>query len=114
VVDARVSIFLDEAIAELDVGAWGLCYAAAVLAYAAHTLALAEVTKGSATLGADGSVQVQQTGTIVSATAEGLTVAFAASTRTKSAAQEWLSQTTYGQAFAAKQRQCLSRGRLSW
>ena len=112
--DERIGIFLDEADAAMDAPVWGQCYAGAFLNYAAHVLAMAEVNRGSMVLGAGGAVQIQQSGQIASATAEGLTVAFQAGNRSKSATQEWLGQTPYGQAFAAKQRQCLPRGRLSW
>lgn len=113
VADATVQLYLDDALDHLDSGAWGRCYAKAVLNYAAHELALAQARAASA-VDTGGGVVVPQTGQLVSGSEEGISFAFAQSTTPKSFTQEWLSQTPYGQAYLALQRQCLSRGELSW
>lgn len=113
-VPARVTLAIDEAVEELDPAAWSAVYPRAVLTYAAHLLCLSESRIASATVSETGAVVVPQSGQIQSATAENLTVTFAASARGKSANEEWLGQTNYGQAFAALRRRTLSRGRLSW
>ena len=113
VADEVVQFYLDEALEELDSGAWGRCYAKAVLNYAAHELALAQARAASAS-NQNGSVVVPQTGKLQSGSEEGISFSFEASTVNKSASGEWLAQTPYGQAYLALQRQCLSRGRLSW
>ena len=113
VADEVVQFYLDEALEELDSGAWGRCYAKAVLNYAAHELALAQARTASAS-NQNGSVVVPQTGKLQSGSEEGISFSFEASTVNKSASGEWLAQTPYGQAFLALQRQCLDRGMLSW
>lgn len=112
--DPRVQLFVDLAAEELDAPAWGVKYGDAVLTFGAHLLSLSDTRAASATATAAGAVLVPQAGAIQSATAENLTVSFAASVRGKSANEEWLGQTPYGQAFAALRRRVLSRGRLSW
>lgn len=112
--DTVVQFYLDDAGDELDQGAWGRCYAKAVLNYAAHQLALAQARQASAQEGSGGEVIVPQTGVLASGSEEGISFAFAQSSTPKNATQEWLSQTPYGQAYSALQRQCLDRGRLSW
>lgn len=111
--DATVQLYLDDALDHLSVGAWGRCYAKAVLNYAAHELALAQARAASA-VDTGGGVVVPQTGVLASGSEEGISFAFAQSSTPKSFTQEWLSQTPYGQAYLALQRQCLSRGELSW
>ncbi len=112
VADAAVQVQLTVAGDELDQGAWGLCYAKAVLTYAAHMLALSQARVAAAQVVGAGVV-LPPTGQVQSAGAEGLTVSFAVP-QGQGAAAAWYSQTPYGQAFLAYQRQCLSRGRLSW
>lgn len=114
VADPVVQFWLDDAAEELDEGAWGRCYAKAVLNYAAHQLALALARQASATETGEGEVVIPQTGVLASGSEEGISFAFAQSSTPKSFTQEWLSQSPYGQAYLALQRQCLSRGRLSW
>lgn len=114
VADPVVQFWLDDSADELDEGAWGRCYAKAVLNYAAHQLALAMARQASATETGGGEVVVPQTGVLASGSEEGISFAFAQSSVPKSVTQEWLSQTPYGQAYMAQQRQCLDRGRLSW
>lgn len=113
VADATVQLYLDDALDQLDQGAWGRCYAKAVLNYAAHELALAQARAASASQQA-GGVVIPQTGKLQSGSQAGISFAFEASTTNKSANGEWLAQTPYGQAFLALQRQCLSRAVLSW
>lgn len=112
--DAMVQVYLDDALDTLSAGAWGRCYAKAVLNYAAHELALALARQASAVDDGSGGVIVPQTGVLQSGSEEGISFAFAQSSTPKSFTQEWLSQTPYGQAYLALQRQCLSRGELSW
>jgi len=112
VADPAVQVQLDAAGDELDATAWGLCYPKAVLTQAAHTLALSQARVAAAQIVGAGVV-LPPTGQVQSAGAEGLTVSFAVP-QGQSAAAAWYSQTPYGQAFLAYQRQCLSRGRLSW
>lgn len=114
VLDATVQLYIDEAAEELDAGAWGRCYGKAVLYYAAHELALAQARQASAATGGGGEVVIPQTGKLQSGSEEGISFSFEASTANKSASGAWLDQTPYGQAYSALQRQCLSRGRLSW
>lgn len=109
VADSVVQFYLDDAIDHLSAGAWGRCYAKAALNWAAHELALAKAREASAVDGV-----VPQTGKLQSGSEEGISFSFEASTINKTATGEWLAQTPYGQAFLALQRQCLSRGRLSW
>lgn len=113
VADATVQLYLGDALEHLDQGAWGRCYAKAVLNYAAHELALAQARAASAS-NQGGSVVIPQTGKLQSGSEEGISFSFEASTANKSANGEWLAQTPYGQAYLALQRQCLSRGVLSW
>lgn len=113
VADVTVQLYLDDALDHLDLGAWGRCYAKAVLNYGAHELALAQARAASAVDTGSGVV-VPGTGQLVSGSEEGISFAFAQSSTPKSFTQEWLSQTPYGQAYLALQRQCLERGRLSW
>jgi hypothetical protein len=113
VADLTVELYLDDALEHLDQGAWGRCYAKAVLNYAAHELALAQARAASAST-QGGSVVIPQTGKLQSGSEEGISFSFEASTANKSANGEWLAQTPYGQAFMALQRQCLSRAVLSW
>lgn len=114
IADPAVQFWLDDAADELDEGSWGRCFAKAVMNYAAHQLALALARKASATETGSGEVVIPQTGVLVSGAEEGISFAFAQSSTPKSLSQEWLSQTPYGQAYLALQRQCLSRGELSW
>lgn len=113
VADATVQLLLDDAADHLDRGAWGRCYAKAVLNYSAHELALAQARAASAS-SQNGSVVIPQTGKLQSGSEEGISFSFEASTANKSATGEWLAQTPYGQAYLALQRQCLGRGVLSW
>lgn len=108
-VDSVVQFYLDDAIDHLDAGSWGRCFAKAALNYSAHELALANARAASAVDGV-----VPQTGKLQSGSEEGISFAFEASTVNKSATGEWLAQTPYGQAYLALQRECLSRGVLSW
>lgn len=114
IADPVVQFWLDDSADELDLGAWGRCYAKAVLNYAAHQLALALARQASATETGGGEVVIPQTGVLASGSEEGISFAFAQNSSPKSATQEWLSQTPYGQAYSALQRSCLDRGRLSW
>lgn len=113
VADATVQLLLDDTEDQLDQGAWGRCYAKAVLNHSAHELALSQARAASAS-NQNGSVVIPQTGKLQSGSEEGISFSFEASTANKSATGEWLAQTPYGQAYLALQRQCLSRGFLSW
>ena len=109
IVDATVNLYLDDALDHLSQGAWGRCWAKAVLNYSAHELALAQARAASAVGGV-----VPQTGKLQSGSEEGISFAFESSSTPKTFTQEWLSQSPYGQAYLALQRECLERGRLSW
>lgn len=111
--DATVQLYLDDAVDQLSEGAWGRCFAKAALNYSAHELALAQTRAASASQQGS-SVVIPQTGKLQSGSEEGISFAFESSGRVKSATEEWLAQTPYGQAYSALQRQCLSRGVLSW
>jgi hypothetical protein len=113
VVDATVNIYLDDALDHLSQGAWGRCWAKAVLNYSAHALALAQARAASAS-SQGGSVVIPQTGKLQSGSEEGISFAFESSSTPKTITQEWLAQSPYGQAYLALQRECLERGRLSW
>lgn len=107
--DATVQLWLDEAEEQLSQEAWGRCYGRAALNWAAHNLALA-LQRAAA---ADSGEGATASGTIASASAEGLSVSFVAP-RDTGANSLWWNQTPYGQAYLAAAAQCLSRGRLSW
>lgn len=109
VADETVQLYIDEATDHLSEGAWGKCWGKASLSWAAHELSLAKSREASSVDGV-----VAQTGKLQSGSEEGISFSFEASTVNKTATGEWLAQTPYGQAFLALQRQCLSRGRLSW
>lgn len=111
--DTVVQFYLDDAIDHLDAGSWGRCFAKAALNYSAHELALAQARAASASV-QTGGVVIPQTGKLQSGSEEGISFSFEASTVNKSATGEWLAQTQYGQAYLALQRECLSRGHLSW
>lgn len=113
VADATVLIFIDDAEEMLSAAAWGKCYPRAALNYAAHNLAISQGLAASASQQGD-NVVIPQSGKLQSGSEEGISFAFEASTANKSAAGEWWSQTPYGQAYLALQRQCLSRAQLSW
>ena len=113
IADPAVQIYIDDALDQLAAPAWGRCFAKAALNYAAHNLALAKARAASAS-NQSGNVVVPQSGKLQSGSEEGISFAYEASTANKSATGEWLSQSPYGQAYMALQRQCLSRGRLSW
>lgn len=111
--DATVNVYLNDAIDHLDAASWGRCFAKAALNYSAHELSLAQTRAASASQQGD-NVVVPQSGKLQSGSEEGISFAFEASTVNKSATGEWLAQTPYGQAYLALQRECLSRGMLSW
>lgn len=106
--DARITLGLAGAEGELSATLWGNCYAKAVYWLTAHELSLALARQAEGDDG--GSVA---TGRIQSASVEGLSVSFAVPTNSTANA-DWLSQTPYGQAFAALARRCLQRAWLSW
>lgn len=108
VADGRIEVGLVGASSELSPTSWGRCYEKAVLYFTAHELALslARVEDGE-------SGTVTPTGRIQSASVEGLSVSFAIPANA-SANADWLSQSPYGQAFAALARRCLARATLSW
>lgn len=113
--DAAVQFRLDDAIEQLNEAAWGLCYAKAVLSYAAHELALSQARIAAASVDEDnGAVSIAPTGQITQASAEGLSVSFAGPSQGEGADSAYFAQTPYGQNYLALRRQCLSRGELSW
>lgn len=112
--DAAVGVYLDDAGGHLDQGAWGNCYAKAVMYYAAHELALSMARQASAVDNGSGGVVIPQTGKLQSGSEEGISFSFEASTAGKTANGEWLAQTPYGQRYLSLQRECLDRGHLSW
>jgi hypothetical protein len=103
--DATVQAFLDDAIDTVAAGSWGRCLVKAQLYYAAHHCALFK--------GRMSATGIQGAGPIQSASAEGLSVSFAIPSG-RGEAQSWWGQTPHGTAYMALQRQCLSRGGLSW
>lgn len=108
--DPTVTLWLDDAGSELAPAAWGQCYPKAALYLAAHNVAMANARAA----GAAGGV-VSQAGVLVSGSEENISFTFAdKGTTDKGARAQWLAQTPYGDAFAALQRSCLSKGRLSW
>ena len=107
--DNVVLIYLDEDEIAFSPGAWGRCYGKAVLLFAAHELALRLAR--AASVGPGGVIP--QMGVLQSGHEEGIAFAFA-KTAPAGATSEWLSLSPYGAAFAALQRQCLSRAALSW
>lgn len=109
--DSRVNLYLLDNQTEQSQLAWGRCYGKAVLYATAHELSLALARQASASAGG----VVPQTGILQSGSEEGISFSFATlKSVERGAAAEWLAQTPYGQAYTALQRQCLSRGVLSW
>lgn len=110
--DASIQVLLTGNEEGLSKSNWGLCFAKAVLYLTAHELALSQA-RIAGSVDAGGGVVIAPTGQVQSASAEGLSVSFAIPSN-QNEYQAWLAQTPYGQRFLALQRQCLSRGRLSW
>lgn len=113
--DTTVNFWLQEAIDCLSESAWGDCYEKAVIAYAAHLLALSQLRISGTQIDDDGNVVVQQTGVIANASADGLSVGFAQNAGVTGAndVDALLQQTPYGQEYLSLKRRCLSRGRVA-
>lgn len=108
---AQITLLLEQTSDEFAVGSWGKCWAAAVLMYAAHLVALANAR--AASTGGDGVVQA--TGVLVGGSEEGISFSFADPTAgINDAGTRWLLQTPYGAQFVAKRRACLPKAYLSW
>ena len=113
VADATVQFWLDDATDTLSERAWGRCYAKACLSYAAHNLALSMNRTANAVDAGDGIVETGASGTVASATADGLSVSFAVpNSATQDDANAYYAQTDYGKRYMALKRECLSRGGL--
>lgn len=110
--DVTVEFYLDDNACGMSQSSWGRCYAKAALYMTAHQIALSQARIAS-TADSGGAAVVSPTGVVQSASAEGLSVSFAVP-QNRSEYASWLGQTPYGQELLALQRQCLSRGRLSW
>lgn len=108
---AQITLLLQQTSEEFTTGGWGKCWAAGVLMYVAHLVALANAR--AASTGADGVVQA--TGVLVSGSEEGISFSFADPTAgINDAGTRWLLQTPYGAQFIAKRRACLPKAYLSW
>lgn len=112
VADPTVQVYLEDAAATLDPASWGSCYGKAVLYYATHQLAMAQARAASASMQGD-AVVVPQTGKLQSGSQGGISFSFEQS-MAQSMSDQWLSQSPYGQAFAALRRQCLAPAFLAW
>src|SRR5690554_6444816 len=112
VADPTVQVYLEDAADTLDLASWGSCYGKAVLYYAAHHLALAQARAASASV-QEGAVVVPQTRKLQSGTQAGISFSFEQS-MAQGMSDQWLSQSPYGQAFAALRRQCLAPAFLAW
>jgi hypothetical protein len=113
--DAEVTVYLDLA-DDLSEDEWGDCYAQAALLYSAHLLSLSQIRRAAASTSTDGFVVVpNSSGSMTSATADGLSVGFAIPTVVQNGSDRdaWLNQTPYGQQYSALKRSCLSKGRLN-
>lgn len=109
--EAQITLLLAEYSASFVSGTWGRCWAAAVMMYVAHLVALANAR--AASTGSDGVVT--PTGVLVSGSEEGISFSFADPTAgVNDLNSRWLLQTPYGQEFLAKRRSCLPKAYLSW
>lgn len=104
--DDIVQTYLDDAAVTLSASAWGLCFVKAQLYYAAHHCALYRASVAP-------DAESRGVGAIQSASAEGLSVTFAAPAG-RGESQLWWAQTPYGTSYLALQRQCLRQSRTSW
>lgn len=96
---------------EMSEGAWGRCWAAAVLELTAHETALANAQVASA--GSDGVVQAS--GVLQSGSEEGISFAFAdMGLANRGTNAQWLAQTPYGLSLLARGKRCLPKALLSW
>lgn len=108
---AQITLLLQQTGEEFLPGSWGKCWAAGVMMYTAHLVALANAR--AASTGTDGVVT--PTGVLVSGSEEGISFAFAdPSAGVNDSSTAWLLQTPYGQQFLAKRRACLPKASLSW
>lgn len=110
--DATMQVFLDDAIAHLDENAWGECYERAVYYYAAHALTMnqrrTEAVTGGGLGGASGS-----SGPVTSASADGLSVSYAAPKASDGDGDDWYRQTSYGQEYLNLRGECISGARVA-
>lgn len=101
--DARVSLFLDCAVEEMNSDP---CYGKATLYRTAHELALSNQQSGD-------SESVSGAGAITSASADGLSVSFANVDWANSADGSWWSKTPYGQKYMQLISECSKGSRIT-
>lgn len=113
--DPRITFYLTDVILELSQPAWGISYAKACELLAAHRLALSQQRKAEAQTTEGGEVIIAQQGTIVNASADGLSVGFASkqSQTAGTVVEEDYSQTPYGIEYMTLRARTLRRGRLA-
>lgn len=109
VIDGRVQLYLDQAVAYLDAATWGDCYEMAALYWAAHKLCRSEQRvmqgTGAAASGA---------GPMTSASVDGVSVGYAApafATGTNVSDVEYAT-TPYGQEYLSLRQTCIPLGVL--
>ncbi len=116
-VDARITFYLADVVAELSKPAWGTVpiWAKACETLAAHRLALSQQRTAEAQVTDGGQVVIAQQGTIQNASADGLSVGFAGkqSQTAGTVAEEEYSQTPYGIQYMTMRARFLRRGRLA-
>lgn len=108
--DATVTLWLTDSTDFLLQSSWGKCWPKAVLYLSAHQIAVANARAASAAGGI-----VPQSGVLQSGSEEGISFTFFdKGTTDRGAWAQWLATTPYGDAYAALQRACITRGMLSW
>ena len=110
--DVKIQLYIDDAKDALDKSAWGLCYDKAVLWLTAHNLSMSMQRNANSSEDENGNIELAQTGVLTNATADGLTVGFAASPSASSDGGYWYAQSTYGQRYLALMKECLSPARI--
>ena len=95
IAEARIQLFLDEALLEIREGDWGAFYTKALNLMTAHLLTLADM-QAAATGGASGSL-----GPVASRSVGDVSVSFGVSaTSMATGSDAWLNATPYGQELA--------------
>lgn len=112
--DPTIEFWLGDVDSELSETAFGEHYNKAVETLAAHELALSNQRAANAQTDESGKVQTQPQGTVVSASADGLSVSLAApKAATGTNREAYLSQTPYGTAYLSLRARCLRRARVA-
>ncbi len=113
--DDTINFWLSDVIAEMsDSSNWGKGYGIAAETFAAHNLSISQSRLAGSSVAANGAVEVQHGGVVVSAGGDGLNVSFVAPASATGSSYEYeLSRTSYGMEYLSIMRQFLSRGRVA-